>query len=338
LIKSLQKRATHMKKLSLTVKSIYGFGLIAVLSLPLMAAAPALINYQGKLTDASGTAISGDKSVTFRFYSAASGGSQIGTDQVVTISAIKGVFSTTISVPAGLFLNNPTVFLGIQVDGSSEFTDRQQLVSAPYALAIQDGSVSGGEGGTITDGTITDSDISSISSGKVSGLGALATAGTVSGGLGGTITDGSITDDDISSISSGKVSGLGALATAGTVSGGLGGTITDGSITDDDISSISSGKVSGLGALATAGTVSGGLGGTITDGTIDGNDLNSSALSLSVYKTSDNRLVLDKNYKTIACSYDEGTLKFFGCDGSCDQTQPASCTAGEESFVGRLVK
>jgi hypothetical protein len=251
-----------MKKLSLTVKSIYGFGLIAVLSLPLMAAAPALINYQGKLTDASGTAISGDKSVTFRFYSAASGGSQIGTDQVVTISAIKGVFSTTISVPAGLFLNNPTVFLGIQVDGSSEFTDRQQLVSAPYALAIQDGSVSGGEGGTITDGTITDSDISSISSGKVSGLGALATAGTVSGGLGG----------------------------------------------------------------------------TITDGTIDGNDLNSSALSLSVYKTSDNRLVLDKNYKTIACSYDEGTLKFFGCDGSCDQTQPASCTAGEESFVGRLVK
>lgn len=213
-----------MKKLSLTVKSIYGFGLIAVLSFPLMAAAPALINYQGKLTNASGVPISGEINVTFRFYSAASGGAQIGTDQVVTVNATNGVFSTTISVPAGLFLNNPTVFLGIQVDGSSEFTERQQLVSAPYALAIQDGSVSGGEGGTITDGTI------------------------------------------------------------------------------------------------------------------DGNDLNSSALSLSVYKTSDNRLVLGKDYKTIACSYDEGTLKFFGCDGSCDQTQPAACTAGDESFVGRLVK
>jgi len=101
------------------------------------------------------------------------------------------------------------------------------------------------------------------------GLGALATATAVSGGSGGTITDGTVVNADISmtaAIATSKLSGpvtaitgngLGTLATASAVSGGSGGTITDGTITNDDIAAAAAIADTKLATISTAGKVSG---------------------------------------------------------------------------------
>ncbi len=101
------------------------------------AAGPTLIPYQGRLTDASGSPISGSRSVTFALYSVASGGAAIFSEtQSVTVA--NGLFSVSIGsatvggVPATAISAGP-LYLGIKVEADAEMTPRQQLGSVPYA-------------------------------------------------------------------------------------------------------------------------------------------------------------------------------------------------------------
>jgi hypothetical protein len=102
-------------------------------------AVPQLINYQGELSDSSGNPVSGDVSVTFTIYNAASAGDVLW-NETQTVTVINGVFNVLLGsqtpFPTDLFSLDDT-YLGVKVGADAEMTPRQQLASVPYALVAQ---------------------------------------------------------------------------------------------------------------------------------------------------------------------------------------------------------
>jgi microcystin-dependent protein len=129
-------------------------------SLAALAEVPALMSYQARVSDASGTLIGAttpaNRTVTFKFYPASTGGTPVYTEaQTVTISG--GEFSVLLGSGTGVSgLKGPSapattpyitlqsvmdgnLYLGITVDdgtnaADAEITPRQQIVSAAYAF------------------------------------------------------------------------------------------------------------------------------------------------------------------------------------------------------------
>ncbi|MEN6626799.1 MAG: hypothetical protein ABFD69_11305 [Candidatus Sumerlaeia bacterium] len=104
-------------------------------------AAPGLIQYQGRLTDAAGNPVTTPVVITFTFWSAATGGAQLGgtyydTDGVTPNA--QGLYSTMIGdepgtkVPDTIF-NSPQVWLNVNVGGEN-LSPRKQLVAVAYAF------------------------------------------------------------------------------------------------------------------------------------------------------------------------------------------------------------
>lgn len=118
--------------------------LAVVLTSSLSLALPGLINYQGNLTDDSGTPLNGTYEMRFALYSAETDGSMLWNhlpdSHVVTVS--EGVFNVQLGslhpLLAAIFEWDP-VYLEISIynidSGSWEpFSPRQRLTSVPYAL------------------------------------------------------------------------------------------------------------------------------------------------------------------------------------------------------------
>jgi Phage Tail Collar Domain len=129
-------------------------------SLAALAEVPTLMSYQARVSDASGTLIGAttpaNRTVTFKFYSASTGGTPVYTEaQIVTISG--GEFSVLLGNGTGVSgfkgpsapattpyitlqsVMNGNLYLGITVDDGTaaadvEITPRQQIVSAAYAF------------------------------------------------------------------------------------------------------------------------------------------------------------------------------------------------------------
>jgi len=129
-------------------------------SLAALAEVPALMSYQARVSDASGTLIGAttpaNRTVTFKFYTASTGGTPVYTEaQTVTISG--GEFSVLLGNGTGVSglkgpsapattpyislqsVMNGNLYLGITVDDGTaaadvEITPRQQIVSAAYAF------------------------------------------------------------------------------------------------------------------------------------------------------------------------------------------------------------
>ncbi|MCE5228324.1 hypothetical protein LLG95_01840 [bacterium] len=104
-------------------------------------AGPGLIQYQGRLTDPAGNPVTTPVSITFTFWSAATGGTQLGgtyydTDTVTPNS--QGLFSAMIGdetgakIPDSVF-NSPQVWLNVKI-GSENLSPRKQLVAVAYAF------------------------------------------------------------------------------------------------------------------------------------------------------------------------------------------------------------
>ena len=175
-------------------RALVALGLGVMVSPTLFAAAPAEINYQGKLTDSSGIPFNGTKNITFSFWDNASvgAGSQLGGDKTVNnVNVVNGVFNAVIDVSGIPFLTNQNVYLQIRIDGSNFGPSRQKLVAAPFALAVAAGAVGTTElaanavtSAKIVDGTIAAADLA-------------VGANTVSGGFGGSITDGTVDANDL---------------------------------------------------------------------------------------------------------------------------------------------
>lgn len=102
------------------------------------AGVPWSINYQGRLSDASGKSVKGTYSFTFRLYDASTGGNKVWEEaQGLTLSEEdSGVFSCILGSATALTavdFNTP-LWLSIQVGSDSEMTPRQRLTSSGYAL------------------------------------------------------------------------------------------------------------------------------------------------------------------------------------------------------------
>ncbi len=118
---------------------------------------PALINYQGKLTDASGVALpTGDYALTLRVYSAPTEGTLVWGPQVfdggmavghgAVVPVVQGHFNVMlgpVDVDGDSILtafSAATRYLEVTVGAGSPILPRQQIVSAPFAVNAHNAS------------------------------------------------------------------------------------------------------------------------------------------------------------------------------------------------------
>ncbi|RKZ25192.1 hypothetical protein DRQ26_06285, partial [bacterium] len=121
-------------------------------------AVPQQINYQGKLTDATGVALDGTYNLTFRLYNASSGGSVLWSETHSGVTITKGLFDVILgsSTPINLPFD-AQYWLEIIVEGEI-MSPRIPLTSVGYSFraAIADSAASGGQWTLrITDGADT---------------------------------------------------------------------------------------------------------------------------------------------------------------------------------------
>ncbi len=106
---------------------------------PAFCGAPLKINFQGRL-DENGRPAEGTKTLVFKIYDAASGGSLLWTGQPQTVTLSGGVFSALLSAGSPAALSTATFsgarYVELSVDGVP-LSPRQEMVSAPYALVAQ---------------------------------------------------------------------------------------------------------------------------------------------------------------------------------------------------------
>lgn len=115
------------------------------------AAAPTLVNYQGRLTDPAGDPVAdGNYSVVFTIYDDAVAGSTIWTEtqNVTTTAGLFSILLGSVTAVTDNVFNGTTRYLGLAVDGDPELTPRTALVSVPYALRVS--TVDGASGGRIS--------------------------------------------------------------------------------------------------------------------------------------------------------------------------------------------
>jgi hypothetical protein len=124
------------------IKSIFTLGFLMLFVGISFAAAPYFpekINFQGYLTDSSGTALNGSYDITIKLYSAATGGTALATDTHTGVSVVNGVFTLQIgdNLTAGWSSNLGNIssaYIGVTVGSGSELTPRTLLVAVPYAF------------------------------------------------------------------------------------------------------------------------------------------------------------------------------------------------------------
>ncbi len=152
---------------------------------PLRAQVPGLINFQGKLLDLSNNPRNGSYSLTFRVFSALTGGTALWSETQSAVSVANGVFAVQLGavtpIPASVFAASPT-YLEVQV-GTEVGSPRQQLVTSPYAFTAQNAN-------NLLPGS---ANYVQVTSSLQSGATFYVSSGTVSGPLsvGGVLTTGS---------------------------------------------------------------------------------------------------------------------------------------------------
>lgn len=113
-----------------------------------VAGVPQMINYQGTLTDAGGTAVpNGNYDIEFRMYDVASGGASLWSERWDTttsqVPVVGGVFNAMLGfqspIPASFFADHPVTYLGIKVGTDTEMLPRQQITSVGYAFNAGNG-------------------------------------------------------------------------------------------------------------------------------------------------------------------------------------------------------
>ena len=114
--------------------------LMLVLQLcPVMAqaqTAPAMISFQGRLTDTLNNPLSGSHTVTFSIYNVLAGGSALWSETQTGVQVVNGAFSVqlgSVNPVTNAAFGAAAAYLEINVDGTT-LSPREQLVSVPYAF------------------------------------------------------------------------------------------------------------------------------------------------------------------------------------------------------------
>lgn len=115
------------------------------------AAAPNLMNFQGRLTNADGAPMAGTYSVTFTLHgdSLSPGPGYFQETKSITANS-NGLFSTILGTSTQLWpstFNDTALYLGIKVGNDPEIIPRTRITSVPFAYRVQ--TVEGAGGGTI---------------------------------------------------------------------------------------------------------------------------------------------------------------------------------------------
>lgn len=101
--------------------------------------AQATLSVQGVLTKSDGTAVDdGQYPITFRLWTAESGGTMVHEETIQQVETTGGVYSALLG--ANGFNGNATFsqvyYLGVSVNGGSELAPRPRLTHAPYTLSV----------------------------------------------------------------------------------------------------------------------------------------------------------------------------------------------------------
>lgn len=101
--------------------------------------AQATLSVQGVLTKSDGTAVDdGNYPITFRLWTAESGGNMVHEETIQQVETTGGVYSALLG--ANGFNGNATFsqvyYLGVSVNGGSELAPRPRLTHAPYTLSV----------------------------------------------------------------------------------------------------------------------------------------------------------------------------------------------------------
>jgi hypothetical protein len=101
------------------------------------AAVPQTLNYQGYLTNSAGTPINGARAMTFRLYSASSGGAALWTEAQPSVNVVNGIFDTTLGsiTPLPPLPFDVPYWLTVQISPDLvEMSPRQQVTASAYAI------------------------------------------------------------------------------------------------------------------------------------------------------------------------------------------------------------
>jgi hypothetical protein len=99
------------------------------------------ISYQGRLTDAGGTPISGPRNMTFRLYYADTGGSAAWQETQNNVLVTNGLFNVALGSVQPLDESIFHIPLWLEVVVAGETLPRQPLYGAPYAFSLVPGAV-----------------------------------------------------------------------------------------------------------------------------------------------------------------------------------------------------
>jgi len=102
------------------------------------------INYQGRLTDSSGSPLTGTYTMTFGLYDVSTGGTALATD-THAVDITDGLFNTGIDFGTSNF-DGRELWLGVAVGTDSEMTPRQELRTVPFAIKASDADTIKGYG------------------------------------------------------------------------------------------------------------------------------------------------------------------------------------------------
>src|SRR5437879_3800252 len=134
--------------------------------------------YQGRLTD-GGAAANGNYDLQFALFDSLSGGTQIGSTQVLnTVAVSNGVFTVSLDFGANSFTGaNRFLEISARLSGAGSFTlltPRQPVTATPYAVRSANASAADALSSACA-GCVQDGQINSVSGNKVSGTVASAT-------------------------------------------------------------------------------------------------------------------------------------------------------------------
>lgn len=103
-------------------------------------AQPAQLPIQGFLTNSDAVPLDGNVPVTFRVYSAATGGTALWTETFSTLDVDNGHFSVALGTAdpgtplnLNMFNGGPALWVGVSVAGGDELTPRFAMGTTPYA-------------------------------------------------------------------------------------------------------------------------------------------------------------------------------------------------------------
>jgi len=199
------------------------FGLLVFLMLPgIGQAIPQLMNYQGLLTDDSGTPITATTTVEFRIWDSPAGGTELWMESQSVTPDAQGLFNVllgSVNPIPGSALAGAEAYVGLTIDSGPELMPRTQVVAVAYAFRTE--TVDGAMGGTIS-GDVSITGRATIGPGHINtGTGAFAAGqnNTVSGEF--SVVSGGYNNEATGNVTS--IGGGGVNVTTGifsTISGG----------------------------------------------------------------------------------------------------------------------